>query len=61
MTRCIAYHPAPYYTDNSMHNLRVEDTVEFFNLVLQLKLTEQEKKGLVAFMGVEHGKKQLGS
>jgi cytochrome c peroxidase len=93
--RCSACHPAPYYTDNSMHNLRVErfykprmingrmasadgpiktfplrgikdsppylhddrlltldDTVEFFNLVLQLKLTEQEKKDLVAFMRV---------
>jgi len=93
--RCSACHPAPYYTDNSMHNLRVErfykprmingrmasadgpiktfplrgikdsppylhddrlltleDTVEFFNFVLQLKLTEQEKKDLVAFMRV---------
>ena len=93
--RCSACHPAPYYTDNSMHNLRVErfykprmingrmasadgpiktfplrgikdsppylhddrlltleDTVEFFNLILQLKLTEQEKKDLVAFMQV---------
>ncbi len=93
--RCSACHPAPYYTDNSMHNLRterfyqprmisgrmasadgpiktfplrgikdsppylhddrlltLEDTVEFFNLVLQLKLNEQEKKELVAFMRV---------
>lgn len=93
--RCSACHPSPYYTDNSMHNLRVErfyeprmingrmafadgpiktfplrgikdsppylhddrlltldDTVEFFNLVLELKLTEQEKKDLVAFMRV---------
>lgn len=93
--RCAACHPAPYYTDNSMHNLQterfytprmingrmasadgpiktfplrgikdsppylhddrlltLEDTVEFFNLVLQLKLTEQEKKELVAFMRV---------
>jgi len=91
--RCAACHPAPYYTDNSMHNLRterfykprmingrmasadgpiktfplrgikdsppylhderlitLEDTVEFFNLVLELKLNEQEKKDLVAFM-----------
>ena len=83
----------PYYTDNLMHNLRVErfyrpqmvngrmasadgpiktfplrgikdsptylhdgrlltleDTVEFFNLILELRLTEQEKKDLVAFM-----------
>jgi cytochrome c peroxidase len=93
--RCAACHPAPYYTDNSMHNLRaerfykpriingmmasadgpiktfplrgikdsppylhddrlltLEDTVEFFNLVLELKLNEQEKKDLVAFMRV---------
>ncbi len=93
--QCSACHPAPYYTDNSMHNLRterfyqprlingrmasadgpiktfplrgikdsppylhddrlltLEDTVEFFNLVLQLKLTEQEKKDLVTFMRV---------
>ena len=91
--RCAECHPAPYYTDNSMHDLQVErfyksqtinglfatkqgpiktfplrgikesppylhdgrlltldDTVEFFNLVLELKLTEQEKKDLVAFM-----------
>jgi cytochrome c peroxidase len=91
--QCSVCHPAPYYTDNQMHNLRTErfyketmingrkasadgpiktfplrgikdsppylhdgrlltldDTVEFFNLVLQLKLTEAEKKDLVAFM-----------
>jgi cytochrome c peroxidase len=90
---CATCHPAPYYTDNLMHNLRVErfyqpqmingrmasadgpiktfplrgikdsptylhdgrlltldDTVEFFNLVLELKLSEQEKKDLVVFM-----------
>jgi hypothetical protein len=28
----------------------LEDTVEFFNLVLQLKLTVQEKTDVVAFM-----------
>lgn len=93
--RCSSCHPAPYYTDNSMHNLRterfyqprmingrmasadgpiktfplrgikdsppylhddrlltLEDTAEFFNLVLQLKLTEEEKKDLVTFMRV---------
>jgi len=93
--QCAVCHPAPYYTDNSMHNLKterfyqprmingrmasadgpiktfplrgikdsppylhddrlltLEDTMEFFNLVLQLKLTEQEKKDLVAFMRV---------
>ena len=90
---CASCHQAPYYTDNLMHNMKVErfykprmingrmasadgpiktfplrgikdsppylhdgrlltleDTVEFFNLVLGLKLTEQEKKDLVAFM-----------
>jgi cytochrome c peroxidase len=90
---CGSCHPAPYYTDNLMHNLKVErfyaprmingrmaasdgpiktfplrglkdsppylhdgrlltvdDTVEFFNLVLELRLNEQEKKDLVAFM-----------
>lgn len=90
---CASCHPAPYYTDNSMHNLRVErfyeprmihgrmaamdgpiktfplrgikdsppylhdgrlltldDTVEFFNLVMELKLTAEEKSDLVAFL-----------
>jgi cytochrome c peroxidase len=90
---CGICHPAPYYTDNLMHNLKterfyqpkmingrfasadgpiktfplrgikdsppylhdgrlltLEDTAEFFNIVLELKLTEQEKKDLVAFM-----------
>jgi cytochrome c peroxidase len=91
--RCGDCHPAPYYTDNQMHNLRVErfftprmvngrmasadgpiktfplrgikdsppylhdgrlltleDTVEFFNLVTAVKLDEQEKLDLVAFL-----------
>ena len=91
--KCAICHPAPYYTDNLMHNLKVErffeprmingrmasadgpiktfplrgikdsppflhdgrlltldDTVEFFNLVLELKLNEQEKMDLAAFM-----------
>lgn len=86
--RCSTCHVPPYYTDNSMHNLRVErffkprmingryaaadgpiktfplrgikdsptdlhdgrlltleDTVEFFNLVLGTQLTEVEKNG----------------
>jgi hypothetical protein len=30
--------------------LTLEDTVEFFNLVLTLKLTKQEKQDLVAFL-----------
>ena len=93
--QCATCHTPPYYTDNTMHNLKVErffkevtingrtasadgpiktfplrgikdsppylhddrlltldDTVEFFNLVLELKLNEQEKKDLVAFMRV---------
>ena len=93
--QCSMCHPAPYYTDNLMHNLKAErfykqhmmgdsgaraaadgpiktfplrgikdsppylhdgrlltldDTVEFFNLILELKLSEEEKKDLVAFM-----------
>lgn len=91
--QCATCHTPPYYTDNSMHNLKVErffkettvngrkasadgpiktfplrgikdsppylhdgrlltleDTIEFFNLVLALKLNEQEKRDLVAFM-----------
>lgn len=90
---CAACHTPPYYTDGTMHNLKVEqfykpqmingrmasadgpiktfplrgikesppylhdgrlltleDTVEFFNLVLELKLNAQEKQDLVAFM-----------
>jgi cytochrome c peroxidase len=91
--QCATCHPAPFYTDNLMHDLKVdrfyetqtinglvatkqgpiktfplrgikesppyfhdgrlltlEDTVEFFNLVLELKLDANEKKALVAFM-----------
>jgi len=91
--KCVVCHPAPYYTDNQMHDLQVErfykpqlingqyiraegpiktfplrgikdsppylhdgrlltleDTVEFFNLVLQINLNAQEKKDLVAFL-----------
>jgi cytochrome c peroxidase len=38
----------PYMHDGRC--LTLEDTVEFFNIVLQLKLNAQEKKDLVAFM-----------
>lgn len=38
----------PYLHDGRA--LTLEDTVEFFNLVLQLKLNSQEKQDLVAFM-----------
>jgi cytochrome c peroxidase len=91
--KCSSCHPAPYYTDNQMHDLQtgrffeprmirdhmmvmdgkiktfplrgikesppylhdgrlmtLDDTVEFFNLILSTKLTDQEKKDLVAFM-----------
>jgi cytochrome c peroxidase len=91
--QCAACHAPPYYTDNTMHNLKVErffkqvtvngrtasadgpiktfplrgikdsppylhdgrlltleDTVEFFNLVLTLNLKEDEKTDLVAFL-----------
>jgi hypothetical protein len=51
-------HAPPFYPDNQMHDLRLErflcltleDTVEFFNLVLELKLTKREKADLVTFM-----------
>jgi cytochrome c peroxidase len=91
--KCGICHPAPYYTDGTMHNLQterffkpqrvnnrmaavdgpiktfplrgikdsppylhdgrlltLEDTVEFFNLILQVQLDKQEKADLVAFM-----------
>jgi cytochrome c peroxidase len=83
--RCAECHPAPTYTDDKMHDLRVEefyrgraegwiktfslrgikdsppyfhdgrlltleDTVEFFNLILELKLGCQEKQDLVSFL-----------
>jgi cytochrome c peroxidase len=38
----------PYLHDGRL--LTLEDTVEFFNLVLETKLTEQEKHDLVAFL-----------
>ncbi len=91
--KCSTCHSGAYYTDNLMHNLKVErffkpekihgrmaasdgpiktftlrgikdsppylhddrlltleDTVEFFNLILELKLSNEEKTDLVAFM-----------
>ena len=91
--KCATCHPAPYYTDNLMHDLQVErfykpqmingmkattqgpiktfplrgikesppyfhdgrlltleDVVEFFNLILETKLSPAEKKDLVAFL-----------
>ena len=38
----------PYLHDDRL--LTLEDTVEFFNIVLETKLTKQEKEDLVEFM-----------
>ena len=38
----------PYLHDGRL--LTLADTVEFFNLVLELKLTQEEKDSLVAYM-----------
>jgi cytochrome c peroxidase len=38
----------PYLHDGRL--LTLDDTVEFFNLILSTKLTEPEKKDLVAFL-----------
>lgn len=38
----------PYFHDGRL--LTLEDTVEFFNLVSELKLDREEKSALVAFM-----------
>ena len=38
----------PYLHDGRL--LTLDDIVEFFNLLLELKLKEQEQKDLVAFM-----------
>jgi cytochrome c peroxidase len=38
----------PYLHDGRL--LALEDTVEFFNLILSTKLTAQEKEDLVAFL-----------
>ncbi len=40
----------PYLHDDRL--LTLDDTVEFFNLVLELKLNDDEKKALVAFLRV---------
>jgi cytochrome c peroxidase len=38
----------PYLHDGRL--LTLDDTVEYFNLVLGIRLTDREKKDLVAFM-----------
>jgi cytochrome c peroxidase len=43
-------HTPPYLHDGRL--LTLDDTVEFFNVVLQLRLTETEKKDLLAFLYV---------
>ncbi|HEX4614209.1 MAG TPA: cytochrome B6 [Urbifossiella sp.] len=84
--QCAVCHPAPFFTDHMMHDLRLdrflgdepgdgpiksftlrgikdsppylhdgrcltlEDTVEFFNLVLELGLTAEEKADLAAYL-----------
>jgi cytochrome c peroxidase len=91
--KCNKCHEAPYYTDNTMHNLMaerfykqkmingrmasadgaiktfplrgikesppylhdgrlltLEDTIEFFNMIQQLQLSQKEKKELLAFL-----------
>jgi len=83
--QCATCHPAPFYTDHQMHDLKLErflaepgdgpiksftlrgikdsppylhdgrcltleDTVEFFNLVLELNLSKEERADLVAFL-----------
>jgi cytochrome c peroxidase len=84
--QCAACHPAPFYLDHQIHDLRLErflkdepgdgaiktftlrgikesppylhdgrcltleDVVEFFNIVQGLKLSEEDKKALVAFL-----------
>ena len=82
---CGQCHPAPFYTDNSMHDLRVEefhrgraegwvktfslrgikdsppyfhdgrlptleDTIEFFNVLFQIRLSSEEKRDLLSFL-----------
>jgi cytochrome c peroxidase len=41
---------SPYLHDRRL--LTLQDTVEFFNLVQELNLTEQEKRDLVDFLRV---------
>jgi cytochrome c peroxidase len=91
--QCALCHPAPYFSDNAMHNLRaerffkeemilgrkasadgpiktfglrgikdsppylhdgrlltLEDTIEFFNLILETHLSESEKQDLASFL-----------
>ena len=38
----------PYFHDGRL--LMLEDTVEFFNIILEAQLTEAEKRDLVAFI-----------
>jgi cytochrome c peroxidase len=49
----------PYLHDGRL--LTLDDAVEFFNLVLELKLTEQEKKDTLAFLRQLRGITDLDS
>ena len=40
----------PYLHDGRL--LTLEDTIEFFNIVLETRLNDQEKKDLLAFLRV---------
>jgi cytochrome c peroxidase len=40
----------PYLHDGRL--LTLDDTVEFFNIIQELKLTDQEKAAIVAFLRV---------
>jgi cytochrome c peroxidase len=40
----------PYMHDGRL--LTLDDTVEFFNLILETKLTQEEKKDLLAFLKI---------
>ena len=48
-SRCAASRTRPPYLHDG-RLLTLEDTVEFFNLVLETRLDEPEKKDLVSFM-----------
>ena len=45
--KCATCHVPPYYTDNL---ITMADTVEFFNLILETRLTDAEKQDLTAFL-----------
>ncbi len=46
----VRYEASPYLHDGRL--LTLDDTVEFFNLILSTHLTDAEKKDLLAFLYV---------